>query len=207
MMKCNFLFVVLMSLVVSCSTKEEKASIKTSSFIEAPSFEVPTNTIDKSNLEYDRMTSTWTLDNVLYSGYAVSYYQDSTLKQKFGILNGKKQNESTDWFPDGRVKYLVHYHQGKLHGEKKSWSVDSTHHLLSHFNYRLGKAHGIQKQWYTTGEIYKVLELNNGREEGLQQAFRKNGILYANYEAREGRIFGLRRAALCYELEDEEIQI
>lgn len=45
-----------------------------------------------------------------------------------------------------------------------------------------------------------------GREEGLQQAFRRNGYLYANYEARNGRIFGLKKAALCYGLEDENIQ-
>ena len=45
-----------------------------------------------------------------------------------------------------------------------------------------------------------------GKEEGIQQAFRKNGDLFANYEAKEGRIFGLKKAALCFGLEDENIQ-
>jgi antitoxin component YwqK of YwqJK toxin-antitoxin module len=70
----------------------------------------------------------------------------------------------------------------------------------------LGKAHGEQKQWYPTGELYKKLNMNMGKEEGIQQAFRKNGDLYANYEAKEGRIFGLKKAALCYGLEDENIK-
>ena len=84
--------------------------------------------------------------------------------------------------------------------------MDSTHILISHLNFRLGKAHGVQKKWYTTGEIFKVLHFNMGIEEGIQQAFRKNGDLFANYEAREGRIFGLKRAALCFGLEDEEVK-
>ena len=45
-----------------------------------------------------------------------------------------------------------------------------------------------------------------GKEEGIQQAFRKNGDLFANYEARAGRFFGLKKSALCYELEDEDVQ-
>ena len=204
-MKCNILFVLLIIIGVSCST-QVKTTINKSAHSALQSLDVPANTIDKSKLDYNPKTSLWTLDSIRYSGYAVSYFPDSTLKQKFGIVNGKKQNESTEWYPDGRVKYLVNYHEGKLHGEKKSWSVDTTHHLVSHLNYRLGKAHGVQKQWYLTGEIFKVLQLNDGREEGIQKAFRKNGTIYANYEAKEGRIFGLKRAALCFELVDEEVQ-
>lgn len=45
-----------------------------------------------------------------------------------------------------------------------------------------------------------------GKEDGIQQAFRENSALYANYEAKEGRIFGLKKTALCFGLEDENIQ-
>jgi antitoxin component YwqK of YwqJK toxin-antitoxin module len=67
-------------------------------------------------------------------------------------------------------------------------------------------AHGEQKQWHQTGEIYKKIHLNMGREEGIQQAYRKNGALYANNEAKNGRIFGLRKATLCDGLEDENVK-
>lgn len=45
-----------------------------------------------------------------------------------------------------------------------------------------------------------------GKEEGMQQAFRKNGDLFVNYEARNGRIFGMKKAALCFGIEDKNIQ-
>ena len=90
--------------------------------------------------------------------------------------------------------------------KKKSWVNDVNHTMVSHLNYYMGKAHGIQMKWYPTGEIFKVLNLHMGIEEGMQRAFRKNGALYANYEARNGRVFGLKKAALCYSLEDEKVQ-
>ncbi len=189
---------------MGCS--EQKGKSSPSSNIDL-FLEVPETIVVKSALQYNPKTSLWTLNDQLYSGYAVSFYQDSTLKEKIGILDGKKQNEAIQWFPDGHLKNVTNYHKGKLHGEKKIWSADSVHVLIAQFNYHTGKAHGEQKKWYPSGELFKKLNLNRGKEEGIQQAFRKNGVLYANYEAREGRIFGLKKAALCYGLEDEKIQL
>lgn len=203
-MKSSLLYLLLGTLLVCCnpSANEPEKEMKE----KVISLTIPAKEIDKSKLVYNPKTSLWTLDSALFSGYSVSYFQDSILIQKFGIIEGRKQNEAFDWYPDGRLRYAADYYKGKLHGEKKAWSNDSTHILLAHHNYHLGKAHGIQKKWYPTGEIFKILQMNNGKEEGLQQAFRQNGQLYTNYEAREGRIFGLKRASLCYELEGGEIK-
>lgn len=206
-MKCIMQVLISWSLlmVVSCDEKTSKQTVEIPTTDMDILVEVPTTTVDKSLLHYDNKTSIWTLNNKLYSGYAESYYQDSTLEEKTGYLNGKKQNQSTLWFPDKQLKRITNYHKGKLHGVKKSWSPDENHVLVSQLNYYRGKAHGEQKFWYATGEVYKILNLNMGREDGLQQAFRKNGELYANYEAKESRIFGLKKSALCYGLEDENI--
>ena len=167
---------------------------------------VPNLIVDKSELFYNNKKSLWTLNDQLYSGFSVSYYRDSIMQEKIGFLNGRKQNKSIRWFSDGHYKSVANYNKGKLHGEKKSWSSDSSHILISHLNYQLGKAHGEQKKWYPTGELFKKINLNMGKEEGIQQAFRKNGDLFANYEAREGRIFGLKKSALCFGIEDKNIQ-
>lgn len=202
------LWIALTVSVLLAGCAEKKSTTKTS---HTPSpvdtlVEIPNKQVDKSTLYYNTKTSLWTLDDQLYSGYAVSFYRDSTLKEKIGILNGRKQNQAIQWYRDGHYKQMANYHQGKLHGEKRIWSADSAHVLIAHLNYHTGKAHGEQKKWYSTGEIFKKLNINMGREEGIQQAFRKNGDLFANYEARAGRIFGLKKSALCYELEDEDVQ-
>ena len=168
--------------------------------------EIPDTSVDKALLVHNKAASLWTLNDQAYSGYLVSFYPDSTLKEKIGILNGKKQNQTIRWYPDGHYKQVANYHKGKLHGEKKVWTSDTNHVLISQLNYQYGKVHGAQTKWYPTGELYKILHLKMGKEEGIQQAFRKNGDLYANYEAKNGRIFGLKKAALCFGLEDENIQ-
>lgn len=190
--------------MTGCAKITDEKSI-TTAISTSTLLEIPETTVEVSLLVYNNKVSTWTLDNQLYSGHAVSYYPDGVLKEKISFLNGRKQNQATQWFPDKHLKRISTYHKGKLHGMKKSWSPEEDHVLVSHLNYHKGKAHGEQTFWYPTGELYKKLHLNMGREEGMQQAYRKNGELYANYEAREGRIFGLRKAALCYGLEDENI--
>lgn len=195
---------LLVSLLsAGCSGQNQKSTLGESAVV---SLKVPDTLINKAALIFNHQTSIWTLDGLPYSGYAVTYYPDNSLKEKFGILDGKKQNKFIQWFPDGNHKNMADYHQGKLHGEKRVWTRDSTHMLIAHFNYHEGKPHGEQKKWYPTGELFKILNLDRGKEEGIQQAFRKNGDIYANYEALEGRIFGLKKATLCYGLEDEQIQ-
>lgn len=201
-MKIKFVLILFISLYwLGCKQRQEPFQ----NDINVPVV-VPKTTVLKSAITYNHKKSLWTLNGLPYSGFAVSYYPDSTMKEKFGILSGKKQNASIQWHPDGHFKNVTNYHNGKLHGEKKIWSADSVHVLIAHYNFNLGKAHGEQKKWYPNGKLFKKMNLNKGREEGMQQAFRKNGVLYANYEAREGRIFGMKKATLCYELEDENVQ-
>ncbi len=204
-MKYVFLIIFSFGILLSSCDKKEKTQHSLTPIHIDTSIELPNTTVDKSELQYNNKKSLLTLNDQLYSGYAVSIYPDSTLKEKIGILNGKKQNQSIQWYPDGHYKQVSNYNEGKLHGERKTWSSDASHLLIAHLNYNSGRAHGEQKKWYTTGELFKKLNLNMGREEGIQKAFRKNGDLFANYEAKEGRIFGLKKAALCFGLEDENI--
>lgn len=205
-MKYIFLIVLLSTVSITSCAEKKKTKVLHIPNTTDTLLEIPNTTVDKSVLQFNNKKSRWTLNNQSYSGYVLSFYPDSTLKEKFGILNGRKQNRAIQWYADGHHKHVTNYQKGKLHGEKKTWSPDSLHTLLSHLNYVSGKAHGEQKIWYPTGELFKKLNLDMGKEEGLQQAFRKNGALFANYEARKGRIFGLKKAALCFGIEDEKVR-
>lgn len=202
-MKYLIAYISLLSVLLLSCTKNKESKITYIKNSIDTTIKIPNIIIEKSLLKSNNQ-ALWILNEQPYSGYAVSYHQDSTLKEKIGILNGKKQNQAKYWYADGNLKQIANYDRGKLHGEKKVWSSEAV--LLSHLNYQSGKPHGEQKTWYPTGELHKKLNLNSGREEGIQQAFRKNGTLYANYEAKAGRIFGLKKASLCYGLENENIK-
>lgn len=193
---------IMLFLVFGCNQKQNLHKNKINKLLI-----IPNNTVDKKKLLYNNKKSIWTLKEKLYSGFVVTYYPDKkTLKEKFSLFNGKKENKEFHWYPDGHYKRISAYKNGKLNGSKKSWSNDSLHVLVSHYQFIKGKPHGIQKKWYTTGGLFKKMNLNMGKEEGIQQAFRKNGDLYTNYEAKNGRIFGLKKAELCYSLEDEKVK-
>ncbi|MDP5120269.1 MAG: membrane-binding protein [Spirosomaceae bacterium] len=192
-------------LLVSC-TEKSKTKVSQTAISVNSILEIPNTTVDKSALYYDNKISQWTLNDAPFSGYAVSFYEDSTLKEKVGILNGRKENQSFLWHPDGHLRQIANYHEGNLHGEKKVWSDGKNHVLLSQLNYNAGSPHGEQKKWYPTGELHQKINLDMGQEKGIQQAFRENGDLYANYEAKNGREFGLKKASLCYGLKDEKVQ-
>lgn len=196
-------FLSLAFLLVSCFEKKESSIADNE---EVLPLEVPEIIRLKSELQFNTVTSLWTLDEKPYSGFMVSYYPDSSLMEKVGMLEGKKQNEAIQWYNDGHLKNSTTYHQGKLHGEKKTWSTDYPHVLIAHYNFYKGQAHGEQTKWYRTGELFTKLNMVNGKEEGIQQAYRKNGALYANYEARNGRIFGLKKTALCFGLENQKMK-
>lgn len=202
----KIILVLIISIFLSKCSKNKTPKISSTINLENVRKEIPDILTLKKELLYDAKKSIWTSEGKLYSGFAVSYYPNNLLKQKFGILNGKKHLLENQWFKDGFYKQQLNYLNGKLNGDKKSWSADSSHTLLTHFKFLSGKPHGKQIKWYPTGELFKIMHLNMGKEEGLQQAFRKNGDLYANYEAKEGRIFGLKKAKLCYSLKDEKIK-
>ncbi len=83
--------------------------------------------------------------------------------------------------------------------------VTSNGNLRSEYSYLAGALHGLQKDWYKSGEKFRERNLTDGKELGMQKAWRKNGKIYNNYEAKDGRIYGLRKANLCYELEEENV--
>lgn len=140
----------------------------------------------------------------LFTGVAVSRHPDGSLATRKEYQAGQKHGEIQFWFASGQLSYQSYYVQGKRHGLVRSWWKNGN--LRSQANYVQGVAHGVQEQWYQSGARFKRQNLVEGREEGLQQTWRENGKLYNNYEAKNGRIFGLKRAKLCYELDDQEVQ-
>lgn len=138
-----------------------------------------------------------------FTGIAVEYYKPEQLKTRIHYIQGKREGRYNKWFSDGTLSYEATYVAGRREGPAQSWW--SNGNIRSSSNYQRGIAEGEQLQWYKSGARFKKMTVLNGREEGLQQSWRENGKIYNNYEAKNGRIFGLKRAALCFQLEDEEI--
>ena len=196
-------FIGVIGLGYSCQMSGQDVSEQSAGV----SWSLASRSYDKEELVFNRLNSLWLLktDSTVISGIVKAYYPDGRILQAFELVEGKRQGMAYTYFPDGRVRFQESYHQNRLHGTVKRWTMKNGYQLLARLQYVDGRLHGEQKKWYDTGELHKQMHLNRGKEDGLQQAFRKNGALYANYEARNGRIYGLKRSNLCYELDNEKI--
>jgi len=145
------------------------------------------------------------LDSSVVSGRITARYPNEKLHKHIPVIDGMKEGVVLTYFPSGQVMFSESYNKNRLDGKVQRWGMESGYQLIAQLNYKEGKLHGVQKKWYATGELHKLMYMAHGREEGLQRAYRKNGVLYANYEAKNGRVFGLRRTQLCFELDAENV--
>jgi len=160
--------------------------------------------VEKNELEFKTNLGLIYYKNQPFSATSVTFYNDVIKSESIQYTNGKRHGVYQKWFPNGTLSFEAYYVNGLQHGKTKSWWKNGN--LRSEANYINGIVNGIQKQWYKSGNLFKEMTIVNGKEEGLQKAWRENGKIYNNYEAKNGRIFGLKRASLCYQLEDGDVQ-
>ncbi|WP_375240333.1 toxin-antitoxin system YwqK family antitoxin [Polaribacter sp.] len=189
----RILLIVILALS-SCN----KTSVKTTSKKEIKNF-----LVDKNELELIKEKGQWFYMGNPFNGFAVKYYSNSSLSEKIGYYNGKKEGLAYMFFKDGTVKTKSFYNENVLEGTKIKYY--SSGKVFSESKYLNGKKHGIEQVWFENGQLSKKKYLKDGKENGLQQAWLKNGKIYVNYEAKNGRAFGLQRANLCYQLSNEKI--
>ncbi|MEO9512793.1 MAG: hypothetical protein ABJN84_05885 [Flavobacteriaceae bacterium] len=195
-----FLLLLVSTIFFGC---ENKSKLKKNNASITEKKVVPNIEVLKDSLVLNGNEGNWYHKDQLFTGYAVKYHANDSLRQKVGFYNGKKMGVARIWFSSGALKVESHYNKNKLVGSYKAWWENGI--LASEANYADGKLQGIEKKWYNTGQLAKLRNLVNGKEQGLQKAWLKNGTLYVNYEAKNGRIFGMRRANLCYQLADEKV--
>ncbi|GGG59119.1 toxin-antitoxin system YwqK family antitoxin [Bizionia arctica] len=187
--------------LMGCNSTTHKKNTATSNFNKVQID--TTRIINKDSLILNGNTGVWTYNQTPFTGFAVQFYANNSLKEKTGFFNGKKEGVYHVWFDNGELKLESNYNQNSLEGSYKSWWINGV--LASETNYVEGKKQGEERHWFSTGKISKIRNLLNNQEDGLQQAWLENGKLYVNYEAKDGRIFGMRRANSCYQLKDEVV--
>ena len=144
-------------------------------------------------------------DDQPFTGRVINTFPSGIKEETTFYIDGRKHGDFQKWFADGKLSYKSSFVNGLPDGISRSWWKNGN--LRSEANQVMGKLQGVQTQWYISGAKFKERNLNMGFEEGLQRSWRENGKVYNNYEAKNGRIFGLKRASLCFQLDDEAIQI
>ncbi len=162
-------------------------------------------TVDASLLDIDQRTGLRNVDDVVFTGVAITKHQNGQRLTEEPFVDGRRHGTLRRWFADGQLAFSSVYVDGRREGETQSWWQNG--HRRSQSFYVDDQPHGAALSWYRSGEKSKRYNYVAGQPVGLQQGWRKNGKLYTNFEYRNGRAYGLRNANLCVELEDENLVV
>ena len=78
------------------------------------------------------------------------------------------------------------YVNGKIHGLQRNWY--SNGQIFEEVNYVNGKIHGLQRNWYSNGQIFEEVNYVNGKIHGLYRYWHSNGQLSEEVNYVNGQI-------------------
>ena len=142
------------------------------------------------------------LDSTKFSGYLLSYYQDSTVKTNKSYYNGKLEGDFISYHPGGQVYAIRPYHLGEKHGEHLGYYSEGQ--LKFRYFFVDGFGQGTHKEWYQNGDLRSEMNYKDGKEFGSQKVWRPDGKMRSNYVVREnGRQYGMLGLKRCAKIDSE----
>ena len=93
--------------------------------------------------------------------------------------------------PDGTKEIWTELPTGSKHGLQRKWYTNGQLHYEC--NYRQGQKHGLQRGWYTNGQLGSESNHHQGQLHGLQRRWYYNGQLCAESNYHQGQLHGLHQ--------------
>lgn len=157
--------------------------------------------IDKSDPLLHIVNGNYYYGPKLFSGILHDNYAGGQPRHQVSFYNGKEEGGAMMYYADGRLAEKRYYRHGEKQGLHAGWWPNGSPRFEYHFSG--GLYHGEYKEWYSSGQLYKLINYTNGIDEN-GQGWRENGKLFMNYVMRDGRRYGIINSNLCYTVQNEK---
>ncbi len=107
------------------------------------------------------------------------------------IVNANTEHIKKEYYPDGRLKSVTPFKDGKINGIKKIYSDDES--LWIEISYRNGIKHGVEKWYHRNNKVSVFRNYKNGRIEGAERIYYKSGQLESEYFYENGEREGIAK--------------
>ena len=114
--------------------------------------------LHKSEVTLDKKTGIVNFNGIPFSGVVVTEYKNGGLAEKTAYKNGKKGGASEKYFDSGILSYKCNYTNGSKVDTSRTWWKNGN--LRSESVFVNGTPHGVHKERYKSGAIFKQLTLN-----------------------------------------------
>lgn len=104
-------------------------------------------------------------------GVAKGWYNTGERLLERNFIDGKKEGTFTQWWPNGKIRYLFHYKNNLFNGAQFVFFPDGKKREESHFQ--------------------------AGEREGIQRVWNENGRLVSNYTIKDKKLYGVISVKSC----------
>lgn len=195
MWKQIFNSIILVVLLSSCSSKQEKQISVAEAIV------IPTDTVILTNNNSKFVNGILHIKQKLFSGVAIKYFDSS--KQVASVqsfFNGKEQGWLYTYYNNGMKESKRYFKLGEKDSVHTGWWDNGN--IRFEYRFENGNYHGLFKEWYQySGKPLKEIVYENGTDIS-GKGWRENGKLYMNFVNRDGRRYGLQNAQPCYSIKD-----
>ena len=117
--------------------------------------------IDKHRFANETETDSGKIYERPENGTFEVYYENGQLRYQWDYKDGERADgESKGWWPDGSLKQIRTFKNGKLHGRTIEWFSDGTKKVES--SWKNGEVHGLVIWYNEDGEIRYEAHYENG---------------------------------------------
>ena len=117
--------------------------------------------IDKHRFANETETDSGKIYERPENGTFEVYYENGQLRYQWDYKDGERADgESKGWWPDGSLKQIRTFKNGKLHGRTIEWFSDGTKKVES--SWKDGEVHGLVIWYNEDGEIRYEAHYENG---------------------------------------------
>jgi antitoxin component YwqK of YwqJK toxin-antitoxin module len=121
-----------------------------------------------------------------FTGIAVEYYSNRSLKSRSGVSRGRLHGLSEGWHTNGVLQVREHFQHGVSHGRRKKWAPDGN--LVSATDIVRGKVSGGCWRWDPRGNLLEEMEMLDGQPHGVCRSFFPNGSINVRAEFSHGSL-------------------
>jgi antitoxin component YwqK of YwqJK toxin-antitoxin module len=113
--------------------------------------------------------------NHLSEGADTSWYPNGNLKEVWFYSNGKEHGESRLYYPSGALRHTNNYLNGKMEGLSTSYYENGQEAIIQ--NFVNGKSSGFYEDYFPNGVLCKSGNLIDDEQYGLWTSYYDNGVV------------------------------
>ena len=142
-----------------------------------------------------KVDNIWYYDGKVFSGYRIEAEKDGKIVYQLPILEGVEEGTAKGWYNTGEKLMERRFINGKRQGQFIQWWPNGNCRYA--FYFKDDVYHGKQEVFFPNGTKREESNYQSGTLDGVQQVWDEKGERIANYVIKNGKVYGVQTVKSC----------